>query len=424
MTSESRRSLLPLARVALAVVTIVTIAYTLLAQLLVVVPESWTMPLLQWDVSQFLIILLGTLRDALGIWNVVVGLIGVICAAALWRGPLPNRRRVRTEQTRRSHRRFPLVLLLTGSAGTISAITMTTVLAVSIASLGVSSEPLLPKLPFTGLNSTPTKTVTVGTAGHTPLLADLYLPNGAAPEAGWPVVLSIHGGGFSTGTRGPNAYTGFLPEHGYAVLDVDYRLASASYHPWKTQVEDIGCSLAWIGKTSRKEQLDSSRIATLGLSSGGNLAVNAAYMSANRTLTSSCASSDAPIPTVRAVIAGYPAVDLSGIGNRSAIGRLVEQWYVGGTPAQYPERYRFTNSATHISSHTPPTLVYQGGRDHLVFADRARHFVDILTQRHVTHRYVEYPGLEHGAGDANGTLTAAAASSRHLTLDWLRRHDA
>lgn len=422
MTSSAQSSN-SLARVALAVAAIVATTYTLLAQLLVIVPVSWTRPLLQWDVSQFLIILLGTLRDALGVWNVVVGIAGVACAATLWRAPSAHRGRDRPERTERSRRRFPLVLLLTGSVGTLSAITMTTVLAVSIASLGVSSDPLLPKLPFTGLNSTPTRTVTVGTAGHATLLADLYLPHGTAPKAGWPVVLSIHGGGFSTGTRGPNAYTGFLPEHGYAVLDVDYRLASANDHPWKTQVTDIGCSLAWIGKAGVKEQLDPSRIATLGLSSGGNLAVNAAYMSANHNLTSSCESSGAPMPRVRAVIAGYPAVDLSGIGNRSAIGRLVEQWYVGGTPAQYPDRYRFTDSATHISAHTPPTLFYQGARDHLVFADRARHFADILTNRHVTHRYVEYPALEHGAGDANGTLTAAAMSSRQLTLDWLRRHD-
>ncbi|WP_413600912.1 alpha/beta hydrolase fold domain-containing protein [Curtobacterium sp. Curtsp57] len=418
------RNVTPLARHALTAATTVAIAYTLLAQLLTIVPVSWTTPLLQWDVSQFLIILLGTLRDALGIWNIVVGLLGVVGAATLWRAPVAQRRRDQPARARRPRHRLPLALLLTGSAGTLSAITATTVLAISIAPLGTGTSPLLPTLPFTGLSSSPSQTVTVGRAGNTTLRADLYLPRGTAPVTGWPVVVSIHGGGFSTGTRGPNAYTGFLPQHGYAVLDVDYRLASSHHHPWRTQVTDIGCSLAWIGKAGPTERLDPRRIATLGLSSGGNLAVNAAYMSANQTLTSSCDSSDASIPTVRAVIAGYPAVDLSGIGNRSAIGRLVEQWYVGGTPAQYPDRYRFTDSATHVSAHSPPTLIYQGGRDHLVFADRARRFAHVLAEHHILHQFVEYPGLEHGAGDANGTLTTAAAASRQLTLDWLRHHDA
>lgn len=410
MTAGRGHTLRRPARVILMVLAILTVVYTALAQLLVVIPVSWTMPLLQWDVSQFVLILLGTLRDSLGVWNVIVALVGVLCAWILWRG-------------RTGRRGFPAVLAVIGSAGALSAVAVTAVLAVSISSLSGGTSPLLPWIPFTGFASKPTRTVTVGTAGGTALQADLYLPSGTAPRDGWPVVVSIHGGGFSTGTRGPNAHTGFLPEHGYAVLDVDYRLASPTYHPWRTQVEDIGCSLAWIGNDGARQELDADRVATLGLSSGGNLAVNAAYMSANHTLHSSCSRSDASMPTVRAVIAGYPAVDLTGIGGRSAIGRLVEQWYVGGTPAEFPERYRFTDSATHISAGSPPTLMYQGTRDHLVFADRARHFAGLLTKHGVTHRYVEYPGLEHGAGDATSTLTAAAAASRQLALDWLQQHD-
>lgn len=394
---------------ALATVAVITVGFVTVTQLLALVPVSWTMPLLQWSVLQFLLIILGTVRDTLGIWNVLIALLGVLCAGTMWR--------------RARHRRpFPIVLGSLGSAAMISAIASTTVLTMSVATLGVPTSALMPELPFTGFGGSPTRTVTIGTAGSTPLRADLYLPTGAAPREGWPVVVSIHGGGFSTGTRGPNAYTGFLPSHGYAVLDVDYRLASSTYHPWRTQVEDIGCSLAWINTSGSALHLDSMRIATLGLSSGGNLAVNAAYMSANHTLASSCNRS-AAIPVVRAVVAGYPAVDLTGIGDRSAIGRLVEQWYVGGTPTQFPDRYRFTDSVTHISADTPPTLIYQGSQDHLVFADRARHFATVLAQRHVTHQYVEYPGLEHGAGDANGTLTAAAAASRQLALEWLQHHD-
>jgi acetyl esterase/lipase len=390
-------------RVALWTVATVTVVFTVLAQLLAVVPVSWTMPLLQWEVSQYLVILLGVLRDSLGVWNVVVGAVGVVSAATLWR------------RRPRPRRRLPLVLTVVGSAGAVTA--------VAIASTGAGTSPLLPTLPFTGLTSGPSRTVTVGTAGTTTLRADLYLPSGRAPRAGWPVVVSVHGGGFSTGSRGPNAYTGYLPAHGYAVLDVDYRLASPTYHPWRTQVEDVGCSLAWVARAGRSHHLDADRVAMLGLSSGGNLAVNAAYTSAEHTLRSSCSPSGSTLPVVRAVIAGYPAVDLSGIGDRTAIARKVEQWCVGGTPAEYPERYRSTDSATHVSADSPPTLVYQGARDHLVLADRTRAFVDVLARHGVPHRYVQYPGMEHSAGDSTSTLTPAAAASRRLTLDWLQRYD-
>ena len=412
MTSApTARRVRTVGRLLLWTVAIVTVAFTVLAQLLAVVPVSWTMPLLQWEVSQYLVILLGVLRDSLGVWNVVVGVVGVASAATLWR------------RRPRPRRRLPLVLTAAGSAGTVAAVATSVALAVSIASTGAGTSPLLPTLPFTGLDSGPSQTVTVGTAGTTTLRADLYLPSGRAPRAGWPVVVSVHGGGFSSGTRGPNAYTGFLPAHGYAVLDVDYRLASPTYHPWRTQVEDVGCSLAWIARTGEARRLDPDRVAMLGLSSGGNLAINAAYMSADHTLRSSCSPSGTTLPVVRAVIGGYPAVDLTGIGDRTAIARKVEQWYVGGTPAEHPDRYRFTDSATHVSADAPPTLVYQGARDHLVLADRARAFVDVLARHGVAHRYVQYPGMEHSAGDSTSTLTPAAAASRQLTLDWLQRHD-
>jgi len=397
-------------RVILTSLAVLTIGYTVLSQLLAIVPVSWTMWLLQTELTQYVVLVIGLFRDTLGIWNLVVAVVGLACAVVLWR-------------SRRGIRRLPFWLTVTGAAGTVGVVVTTALLVASIGSLGVGVSPLLPALPFTGLGSGPSRTVTLGTAGTTTLQADLYLPPGAAPRAGWPVVVSIHGGGFSTGTRGPNAYTGFLPEHGYAVLDVDYRLASSTYHPWDTQVDDIGCSLAWIAGDGRAENLDPDRIATLGLSSGGNLAVNAAYMSADHTLTSSCSPAGTPLPTVRAVIAGYPAVDLTGIGDATAIARQVEQWYVGGPPAQYPDRYRFTDSADHITADSPPTLIYQGTRDHLVLADRTRGFADLLTARGIVNWYVEYPGLEHGAGDTAGTLTTAAEASRQLALDWLQRHD-
>ncbi|MDQ1176364.1 alpha/beta hydrolase [Microbacterium sp. SORGH_AS_0421] len=398
------------ARVILTCLAFLAIGYTVLAQLLAIVPVPWTIWLLQTELTQYVVLVFGLLRDTLGIWNLVVALVGLVCAVVLWR-------------SRPGIRRLPFWLTATATAGTVGVVATTALLAVSIGSLGLGVSPLLPVLPFTGLDSGPSRTVTLGTAGSTTLQADLYLPPGAAPRAGWPVVVSIHGGGFSTGTRGPNAYTGYLPEHGYAVLDVDYRLASSTYHPWDTQVDDIGCSLAWIAGDGRTQNLDPDRIATLGLSSGGNLAVNAAYMSADHTLASSCSPPGTALPTVRAVIAGYPAVDLTGIGDTTAIARQVEQWYVGGPPAQYPDRYRFTDSATHVTAESPPTLIYQGTGDHLVLADRTRVFAELLTERGITNRYVEYPGLEHGTGDTTGTLTASAEASRQLALDWLQRHD-
>jgi hypothetical protein len=45
--------------------------------------------------------------------------------------------------------------------------------------------------------------------------------------------------------------------------------------------------------------------------------------------------------------------------------RQFNTYYVGGSPRQFPDRYRFVASATHIDPAAPPTLVIFGANDHL-----------------------------------------------------------
>ncbi len=57
----------------------------------------------------------------------------------------------------------------------------------------------------------------------------LWLPNGTAPETGWPLFMWIHGGFFSQGSRSeiPSSLVNQLLDRGIAVVSVDYRLTEA-----------------------------------------------------------------------------------------------------------------------------------------------------------------------------------------------------
>lgn len=228
-------------------------------------------------------------------------------------------------------------------------------------------------------------------------------------------------GGFISGQRHTDSYSTFLADHGYAVMDIDYRLASGTVHNWDQQVGDVGCALSWIGTHTGSYGIDPSRVALFGQSAGGNLAINAAYMRATDTLHPTCGSS-ASMPAVRAVVGGYPAVDLTAAQQQSAVGERVSAQYLGGTPAQFPDRYRFVDSASHISSSAPPTLIYQGGADHLVRAESVQEFAADAQAAGVDVRYEVLPFLEHGAGDIAATLTPGVIAVRHLLLEWLDRH--
>ncbi|MGW7424575.1 alpha/beta hydrolase family protein [Streptomyces sp. NPDC054813] len=82
--------------------------------------------------------------------------------------------------------------------------------------------------------------------------------------------------------------------------------------------------------------------------------------------------------------------------------------------------YEAVDSANQISKVAPPTLILQGFRDHLVFADHTEAFADKLTTAGVTHDYVELPFLDHAYDSVSADIGTKA--TRALTLPWLQEY--
>ncbi|KAL2820303.1 alpha/beta hydrolase fold-domain-containing protein [Aspergillus granulosus] len=100
-----------------------------------------------------------------------------------------------------------------------------------------------------------------------------FTPSGAKPEAGWPVLLYFHGGGWVLGTIDTEntVCTNICVRANAVVVTVDYRLAPE--HPWPAAVHDSWEALQWLVSDGVSAlSLDISRIAIGGSSAGGNLA--------------------------------------------------------------------------------------------------------------------------------------------------------
>ncbi|MCG8914366.1 alpha/beta hydrolase [Actinokineospora sp. PR83] len=113
-------------------------------------------------------------------------------------------------------------------------------------------------------------TVTDVDAGGVPVR--LYLP-GESGEAGAPVVVYLHGGGWVNGDLDTyDAVCRYLAAlSGAAVAAVGYRLAPE--HPYPAAFEDIDNAVLWLrGKGATEHGLDPHRIAVVGDSAGGHLA--------------------------------------------------------------------------------------------------------------------------------------------------------
>ncbi|KAJ7366730.1 alpha/beta hydrolase fold-domain-containing protein [Mycena albidolilacea] len=100
-----------------------------------------------------------------------------------------------------------------------------------------------------------------------------FTPEGPSPPNGWPVFIFFHGGGWTFGNiNAENSFsTNMCSRAKTVVISVDYRLAPE--HRYPTAVEDAIESLDWVIKNGKsKLNIDTTRIAVGGSSSGGNLA--------------------------------------------------------------------------------------------------------------------------------------------------------
>jgi acetyl esterase/lipase len=190
--------------------------------------------------------------------------------------------------------------------------------------------------------------------------ADLYLPDNLAAGAQAPVLLWIHGGGFSGGDKAQKREQNIgtnLAEHGYVVLSINYKLQSKGAAPiWPQNLHDCKTAVRWLRANAARLHLDPDRIAVGGGSAGGHLASMVA-------LTRPEDGFDPKAPYAEyscAVQAGmdfYGCVDLTTWHDAKMFGK---------TKAQDPEIYRKASAQTYARKDSPPLLILHGTADKTV----------------------------------------------------------
>jgi acetyl esterase/lipase len=241
----------------------------------------------------------------------------------------------------------------------------------------------------------PDRTETVADVDGRALKAAIYLPR--EPGAPAPVFVYIHGGGFMIGTATETAADlRWFADRGWAVFSIDYRLFKPGNPTWDKAPVDVACGLAWVHANAARFGGDPQRIVLLGDSAGGNLALNLAYGAALGLVRSGCGA----IPTPKAVVVQYPAVDPLAVYQRGYPvpgfePRMLMEGYIGGTPAQHPDRLKAISTETYLSNKAPPTLVIEPENDGLVVSDSVYRFVDKARAAGVDIEMVRIPFANH-----------------------------
>lgn len=217
---------------------------------------------------------------------------------------------------------------------------------------------------------------------------DLYRSPGAPRPL--PVLVVIHGGSWNSGDSSQLAWlNGYLAARGVAVAAINYRLAPQ--HTFPAQRDDVLAAVTWLRDNASHLRLDPSRVALLGRSAGGQLALLAAYTARE--------------PAIRGVVALYAPSDLNWSWEHPTNPLVLDSprtlsEYLGGTPAQVKERYDAASAIDFVVAGSPPTLLIHGTRDELVFAEQSRRLERRLAQAEVPHLLLELPWATHGC-DAN-----------------------
>ena len=252
-------------------------------------------------------------------------------------------------------------------------------------------------------------------------LLDLYLPD-EADLAGAPVLLQVHGGGWTIGTKDQQGIP--LMQHmasrGWVCVAINYRLAPRD--PFPAHIVDVKKAIAWIRENIAAYGGNPDYIAITGGSAGGHLTALAALTANDPAYQPGFEDADT---TVQAAVPHYGVYDFAGVtGLRSA--ELLRDSFLVPRIFQKPwpearEEFEAASPILRVTPEAPDFFVLHGVHDTLVPVAQARLFVEELKAvSKKTVVYAELPGAQH-AFDIFPSIRSAhvvRAIERYLRWHW------
>ena len=187
------------------------------------------------------------------------------------------------------------------------------------------------------------------------LQLDLYKPANLQDPA--PLLVFIHGGAWKSGKRSDYlVYLVDFAKRGYVTASVSYRLLADSTYP--ACAEDIRDAIKWFFRNGKKYGYDPDRIALIGGSAGGHLAMLGGYGWGETDEVS-----DSIHHKIKAVVDIYGPADLT---TEYARKHPLVTSFIARSYEDSPGLYSEASPVIYLDKNDPPTLILHGTSDRLV----------------------------------------------------------
>jgi acetyl esterase/lipase len=231
--------------------------------------------------------------------------------------------------------------------------------------------------------------ITYLTVNNSALKLDIYQPR--KPASAVPTVIYFHGGGWVRRDK-EEATLRLLPylHMGWAVVNVDYRLASAALAP--AAVEDCRCALRWVARHAAEYNFDSSRLVLIGASAGGHLALMAGMAPGSAGLDEECPAADDV--RVAAIVNWFGITDVADLLEGKDRRDYAVAWL--GNQKDRHAMARRLSPLTYVRPGLPPIITVHADKDPTVPYSHALRLHRALDKAGVPNQLVTIHGEEHG----------------------------
>jgi acetyl esterase/lipase len=238
--------------------------------------------------------------------------------------------------------------------------------------------------------------VTFAQVDGTPLLLDVYPPDGGAKALG--LIIWVHGGAWRAGSRAAPDLAA-LTARGWALASVDYRLSGVARFP--AQIFDIKAAVRFLRAHAAEYGLPSAPFVIAGSSAGGHLAALVGLSNGEPELEGSVGSELKVSSAVQAVVSLYGASNLTSIlAQSSPHGLSVRvpalELLLGGQPDALPDLARLASPVFHVDASDPPLLLLHGDQDDQMPIEQSRELEAAYAKLGLPVQLSVVPGSGHG----------------------------